>query len=415
MLKTVLLLIISLGLSETNVGTSGKHLAKLKFNEINEETDKLKLIIDEKDPEVFLLEKDDKDLEILFLEEALKVPEEDRRNDEEDFTSRVGIVIDGEEEATTEQNDLIEDDNFGEVVDINFTILYQNEVEASEKTEQFSELETDVEKLDEDVVASLSSNQSDPTSQESIPSPPSSLSAVIPLLSHWIVQYVDKNPNLASKCRDKDVITEALNQVVNAHSADDIDEDLIKSTEKLAALLVAVINKENGEDNKSEDDDNARDDDSKDSVHGNDVSRRNRRVRIRNRKFNSVVSSSNDCDCDHGGECLVTSGQCFCGHGFTGSKCQKRIRKALLVGGLQDHRIRNDTELLAGLEVRRCRPPDYPLQVIAATGQTLQDVVIVCGGAAHNSGIYYCCNVIKRSLDTRKCMTRFTFKTHLNL
>ena len=59
---------------------------------------------------------------------------------------------------------------------------------------------------------------------------------------------------------------------------------------------------------------------------------------------------------------------CFCSHGFTGnniskisyivmvhkgSKCQKRIRKALLIGGLDEFETRNDTELVAGLEVRK--------------------------------------------------------------
>ena len=34
-------------------------------------------------------------------------------------------------------------------------------------------------------------------------------------------------------------------------------------------------------------------------------------------------------------------------------------------------------------KVRRCSPPPYPSPVIAATGQTVDDVVVVCGGAAH--------------------------------
>ena len=37
---------------------------------------------------------------------------------------------------------------------------------------------------------------------------------------------------------------------------------------------------------------------------------------------------------------------------FSGSKCQKRVRKALLIGGLDGLETRNDTELVAGLEVR---------------------------------------------------------------
>ena len=36
---------------------------------------------------------------------------------------------------------------------------------------------------------------------------------------------------------------------------------------------------------------------------------------------------------------------------FSGSKCQKRVRKALLIGGLDGSLTRNDTELVSGLEV----------------------------------------------------------------
>ena len=56
-----------------------------------------------------------------------------------------------------------------------------------------------------------------------------------------------------------------------------------------------------------------------------------------------------------------------------------------MVGGLLGLQLRSDTELVGGLEVRRCSPPDYPLQVVAATGQTLGQDVVVCGGAIHDS------------------------------
>ena len=101
-------------------------------------------------------------------------------------------------------------------------------------------------------------------------------------------------------------------------------------------------------------------------------------------KFNKFSSRRNLCGCEHGGECLERSRTCFCSHGFTGDRCQKRVRKALLVGGVRGVETRTDTELVGGLEVRRCKPPDYPLPVVAPTGQTLGQDVVVCGGAYHD-------------------------------
>ena len=107
-----------------------------------------------------------------------------------------------------------------------------------------------------------------------------------------------------------------------------------------------------------------------------------------------MSSSENACDCEHRGECLEDGTTCFCSHGFTGTfynpslennrflllmshsagaRCQKRVRKALLVGGLKGTRTRSDTELVAGLEVRRCQPPDYPTNIMAATGNDEDD------------------------------------------
>ena len=97
--------------------------------------------------------------------------------------------------------------------------------------------------------------------------------------------------------------------------------------------------------------------------------------------FNALSTQPNPCNCKHGGECLPESQTCYCNHGFTGAKCQKRIRKVILVGGLTDVALRLDSELVTGQEVPRCSPPAFPRPVMAATGQTAEDTVVVCGGA----------------------------------
>ena len=51
-------------------------------------------------------------------------------------------------------------------------------------------------------------------------------------------------------------------------------------------------------------------------------------VEFRNQNFNKFSSRRNVCGCEHGGECLERSRTCFCSHGFTGDRCQKRVRKA---------------------------------------------------------------------------------------
>jgi hypothetical protein len=116
-----------------------------------------------------------------------------------------------------------------------------------------------------------------------------------------------------------------------------------------------------------------------DSVHGDNVDRNNEIED--NHNFNSFSTKPNPCNCQHGGECIHKAKTCYCSHGFTGSKCQKRIRKVILVGGLRDNQIRLDSELVGGLEVRRCSPPPFPRPVVAATGQTAGETVVVCGGA----------------------------------
>jgi len=212
---------------------------------------------------------------------------------------------------------------------------------------------------------------------ESISKPSESLKAAIPLISYWIVDHIKADPSLS--CSDiPSVISRLVDDNGDMLESDDFDEDLMNSAEKIATLLVNLINKQEQADNRIDTENK----DVKDSVHGDDVRRRNRE-RIRNQNFNKFSSQRNVCGCEHGGECLEASKTCFCSHGFTGERCQKRVRKALMVGGLTGLLIRNDTELVGGLEVRRCSPPDFPVRVISATGQTLGPHAVVCGGAAH--------------------------------
>ena len=140
------------------------------------------------------------------------------------------------------------------------------------------------------------------------------------------------------------------------------------------SIIINTANKAEKSEDELEDDDSRND-----SIHGDNV--RSNKDRRPNRNFNTFANKPNACDCKHGGECLPASKTCYCSHGFTGKKCQKRIRKVLVVGGLRDVQIRPDSELVGGLEVERCSPPPYPRPIIAATGQTSEDTVVVCGGA----------------------------------
>ena len=94
-----------------------------------------------------------------------------------------------------------------------------------------------------------------------------------------------------------------------------------------------------------------------------------------------LATKPNPCNCKHGGECIPAGCYCYCSHGFTGIKCEQQIRKALVVGGLKDFQIHVDNELVDGLDDHRCSPPAFPTPIMAATGQTDRDTVVVCGGA----------------------------------
>ena len=205
--------------------------------------------------------------------------------------------------------------------------------------------------------------------------PNSIIRAAIPLISYWIMDHINSSSGLS--CDEiPSVLARHLEDNMEMMEKEDFDRDIINSAEKMTALLVNLIKRQEQVENRVEPG-------YRDSVHGDDVERR--RKRIRNQNFNKFSSERNVCGCQHRGECLQRSKTCFCHHGFTGRKCQKRVRKALMVGGLLGLQLRSDTELVGGLEVRRCSPPDYPLQVVAATGQTLGQDVVVCGGAIHDS------------------------------
>ena len=113
---------------------------------------------------------------------------------------------------------------------------------------------------------------------------PDAIASAIPLLSHWIVDYISRDQDLSSKCSNINAVSDAINKVLSDNTDEDVDVELLASAESLAALMVHVINRELHVDH----DKNKKD--SKDSVHGDDVVRRNRRVRIRNRNFNSIRS-----------------------------------------------------------------------------------------------------------------------------
>lgn len=57
----------------------------------------------------------------------------------------------------------------------------------------------------------------------------------------------------------------------------------------------------------------------------------------------------------------------------------------MVIGGLKEHALRADSELVGGIS-RRCTIPDYPLEFMAATGQTFNQTIVVCGGATSQAG-----------------------------
>ena len=217
------------------------------------------------------------------------------------------------------------------------------------------------------------------TEKGGLPEPSEKLRPALAVISYWLLDQMRSDPGLS--CSDiPAVISRLVRENQEILETDQSRTDLVNSAEKITGLMLHLINKQKEAENRVETETK----EVKDSVHGDAVTRRRNRERIRNQKFNKFSSRRNVCGCQHGGECLADTSTCFCSHGFTGDKCQKRVRKAVLVGGLAGLLIRNDTELVGGLEVRRCSPPDFPLKVMAATGQSLGSQLIVCGGALHD-------------------------------
>ena len=209
--------------------------------------------------------------------------------------------------------------------------------------------------------------------------PSEALRPALAVVSYWLLDQIKSDPRLS--CSDLPaVISRLVRENQDILETEQVDPDVLNKAEQITSLMLHLITKQAEADNRVETENK----EVKDSVHGDDVARRRNRERIRNQKFNKFSSRRNVCGCEHGGECLPDTTTCFCSHGFTGEKCQKRVRKAVMVGGLAGLLIRNDTELVGGLEVRRCSPPDFPLKVMAATGQILGSSLIVCGGAQHD-------------------------------
>ena len=105
------------------------------------------------------------------------------------------------------------------------------------------------------------------------PSP--AIAAAIPLLSYWIVKYISNDLDLSSKCLDHEIIGRSIEEILDGiENVDDLQEDLLESTEKLTNLLVNLI----GRQQKIKEDRPTPKafEDSKDSVHGDDVVRRSR-------------------------------------------------------------------------------------------------------------------------------------------
>jgi len=244
------------------------------------------------------------------------------------------------------------------------------------------------------------------TVEESTQSRNPSWFKAIPFLAYWIVDYIRSDPKLTvggPLGKEEEIVTQAINDNISEaveqfrNGNGKIDPDLNQGSQEITNTLLNIakhnrfdvdlinindiktfVNEGEGEDTFEENISGS------DSVHGDTVNRNSERKQ--NKNFNNFADKPNACDCKHGGECLPESKSCYCSHGFTGAKCQKRIRKALVVGGLRDVQIRLDSELVGGLEVRRCSPPPYPRPIIAATGQTSEDMVVVCGGATQIGG-----------------------------
>ena len=109
---------------------------------------------------------------------------------------------------------------------------------------------------------------------KSFPEPSDKLSAAIPLISVWIMNHIKSDPSLT--CRDiPSVLTQLLEDNRELMERGEVDTDILHSAEKMTALLVNLINKQEQSENRVETE-------NKDSVHGDDVKRRRNRERIRN-------------------------------------------------------------------------------------------------------------------------------------
>ena len=109
---------------------------------------------------------------------------------------------------------------------------------------------------------------------KSFPEPSDKLSAAIPLISVWIMNHIKSDPSLT--CRDiPSVLTQLLEDNRELMEGGEVDTDILRSAEKMTALLVNLINKQEQSENRVETE-------NKDSVHGDDVKRRRNRERIRN-------------------------------------------------------------------------------------------------------------------------------------
>jgi len=220
----------------------------------------------------------------------------------------------------------------------------------------------------------------------------------IPFLAYWVVKYIRSDPQIAvdaSEEEEMEIVAQAITDNIvrvfeefnEENESGELDENLFDVTEDLTNNLLKIASKTTLQDDNTNENDNstintsnkAETIDTNSSIHGDAVNRNNEIPK--NQNFNALSTQPNPCNCKHGGECLPESQTCYCSHGFTGAKCQKRIRKIILVGGLTDVSIRLDSELVTGQEVPRCSPPAFPRPVMAATGQTAGDTVVVCGGA----------------------------------
>ena len=123
------------------------------------------------------------------------------------------------------------------------------------------------------VIITILNNRHSKKTKKVEPSP--AIAAAIPLLSYWIIKYISNDLELSSKCLDHEIIGKSIEEILDGiEGADDFQEELLESTERLTNLLVNLI----GRQQKIKEDRPTPKafEDSKDSVHGDDVVRRSR-------------------------------------------------------------------------------------------------------------------------------------------